>query len=111
MGAPLAEKLGIGFVPARKVGKLPSTKLSMEYELEYGKQGIEMHSDALTRGDRVLVVDDLLATGGTSSAAGKLVERLGGVVTGFAFVAELSFLGGRKKLVGYEVHSLASYDS
>ncbi len=111
VGAPLADRLGIGFVPARKVGKLPSKKLSMNYELEYGRQGLEIHSDAISKGERVLVVDDLLATGGTSRAAGLLVEKLGGKVVGFAFVTELGYLNGREKLAGHEIHSLARYDS
>jgi adenine phosphoribosyltransferase len=110
-GAPVADRLGIGFVPARKVGKLPAKKLGVNYELEYGRQGLEIHSDAISKGDRVLVVDDLLATGGTSRAVGALVEKLGGKVLGFAFVAELSYLRGREKLKGYEIHSLAKYDS
>ena len=110
VGAPLADRLGIGFVPARKVGKLPATKLSVNYELEYGRQGLEMHSDSISKGDRVLVVDDLLATGGTSKAAATLVERLGGRIVGFAFVAELTSLGGRRKLVGHDVYSIAKYD-
>ena len=111
VGAPLADRLGIGFVPARKLGKLPSKKISADYELEYGKEGLEIHSDAIAKGERILVVDDLLATGGTAGAARALVERLGGKVAGFAFVTELTFLNGRKKLAGYEVHSLAKYDS
>jgi adenine phosphoribosyltransferase len=110
-GAPIADRLGIGFVPARKLGKLPGKKLSVNYELEYGRQGLEIHADAISKGDRVLVVDDLLATGGTARAAGALVEKLGGEVLGFAFVAELSYLKGREKLRGYEIHSLAKYDS
>jgi len=110
-GAPVADRLGIGFVPARKVGKLPGKKLSVNYELEYGRQGLEIHLDAISKGDRVLIVDDLLATGGTARAAGALVEKLGGKVVGFAFVAELSYLRGREKLTGYEIYSLAKYDS
>ncbi len=111
VGAPIADRLGIGFVPARKSGKLPGKKLSVDYELEYGREGLEIHSDAISRGDNVLVVDDLLATGGTARAAGALVEKFGGKVLGFAFVAELSYLKGREKLTGYEIHSLAKYDS
>ncbi len=111
VGAPVADRLGVGFVPARKVGKLPARKLSLNYELEYGRQGLEIHSDAVSQGERVLIVDDLLATGGTSKAAGDLVQKLGGKVVGFAFVTELSYLKGRDKLAGYEVHSLAKYDS
>ncbi|MDG6985578.1 MAG: adenine phosphoribosyltransferase [Nitrososphaerota archaeon] len=110
VGAPLADRLGIGFVPARKVGKLPATKISVNYELEYGRQGLEMHADSISKGDRVLVVDDLLATGGTSRAAATLVEKLGGKVVGFAFVTELKSLKGRSKLAGYEVYSIAKYD-
>jgi adenine phosphoribosyltransferase len=110
-GAPIADRLGIGFVPARKMGKLPGKKLGVNYELEYGRQGLEIHSDAISKGDRVLIVDDLLATGGTARAAGALVEKLGGKVLGFAFVAELDYLKGREKLKDYEVHSLAKYDS
>ena len=110
VGAPLADRLGIGFVPARKVGKLPATKVSVNYELEYGRQGLEMHTSSVSKGDRILVVDDLLATGGTSRAAGTLVERMGGELVGFAFVVELAFLNGRKKLAGYEVYSIAKYD-
>jgi adenine phosphoribosyltransferase len=111
VGAPLADRMGVGFVPARKVGKLPSEKLSMDYELEYGKQGLEIHSDAIEMGERVLIVDDLLATGGTSRAARELVERLGGKVVGFGFIVELSFLGGRAKLPGAEVFSLVRYET
>ena len=110
VGAPLADRLGVGFVPARKVGKLPGSKVSVNYELEYGRQGLELHSDSVTKGERVLVVDDLLATGGTSKAAGTLVEKMGGKVVGFAFVTELRSLEGRRKLSGYEVYSIAKYD-
>ncbi|HKT21470.1 MAG TPA: adenine phosphoribosyltransferase [Nitrososphaerales archaeon] len=110
VGAPLADRLGIGFVPARKVGKLPAKKVSVNYELEYGRQGLEMHADSISKGDRVLVVDDLLATGGTSRAAATMVERLGGKVVGFAFVTELKSLNGRRKLAGHEVYSIANYD-
>lgn len=111
VGAPLAEKLGVGFVLARKTGKLPSKKLKVDYELEYGKQGLEIHEDGIAKGERVLIVDDLLATGGTSIAAGTLVEKLGGVVVGFAFIVELAFLNGRGKLSDYEVYSLVKYKS
>ncbi len=110
VGAPLADRLGVGFVPARKVGKLPGSKVSMNYELEYGRQGLEIHTDSIVKGDRVLVVDDLLATGGTSRAAGTLVERMGGKVVGFAFVTELRGLKGRRRLSGYDVYSVAKYD-
>ena len=110
VGAPLADRLGIGFVPARKVGKLPATKVSVNYELEYGRQGLEIHTDAISKGERVLVVDDLLATGGTSKAAATLTERMGGKVVGLAFVTELVRLKGRKKLAGYEIYTIARYD-
>ena len=109
VGAPIADRLGVGFVPARKVGKLPGKKVSMNYELEYGRQGLEIHTDAISKGDRVFIVDDLLATGGTARAAAALVERMGGKVLGLMFVTELEFLGGRKKLDGYKVYSLAKY--
>lgn len=111
VGAALADRLGIGFIPARKVGKLPSKKLSTSYELEYSKQGLEIHTDGISKGDRVLIVDDLLATGGTSNAAKILVEKLGGKVVGFAFIAELCYLNGREKLAGYVVNSLVRYDT
>ena len=110
VGAPLADRLGIGFVPARKVGKLPGKKLSVNYELEYGRQGLEMHADSISRGERVLIVDDLLATGGTSKAAATLVEKMGGKVVGFAFVTEVRGLSGRRKLTGYEVYTIAKND-
>lgn len=110
VGAPLADRLRIGFVPARKVGKLPAKKVSVNYELEYGRQGLEMHSDSIARGDRVLVVDDLLATGGTAKAAATLVEKLGGRVVGFAFVTELAALGGRRKLGDREVFTISKYE-
>lgn len=111
VGAPLADRLGIGFVPARKAGKLPAKKLAASYELEYGKQELEMHSDGISKGDRVLIVDDLLATGGTSNAVRILAEKLGGKVVGFAFVVELGYLNGRSKLAGYDVYSLVRYDT
>ena len=110
VGAPLADRLGIGFVPARKIGKLPAKKISVSYELEYGRQGLEMHSDSIVRGERVLIVDDLLATGGTSMAAATLVQRMGGKVVGFAFVTEVRGLGGRRKLSGFEVFTIAKND-
>jgi len=108
-GAPLAYALKVGFVPVRKEGKLPSKVQKIEYELEYGTNVIEMHSDAIKPGQKVLVVDDLLATGGTAAAAIKLVEKLGGEVVGVAFVIELEFLNGRDCLKGYRVDSLIKY--
>jgi adenine phosphoribosyltransferase len=106
----LAYALGAGFVPVRKPKKLPSAIASVTYDLEYGSDTLEIHKDAIPPGCRVLIVDDLLATGGTARAATKLVEGLGGTVVGAAFVVELTFLGGRDKLNGYEVFSLLQYD-
>lgn len=107
--APIAERLGAGFVPVRKPGKLPALTTKIEYELEYGRGVLEMHTDAISEGQRALIVDDVLATGGTIEATRKLVEQFGGVVTGFAFLIELSFLGGRRRLDGYDVYSLITY--
>jgi len=109
-GTPLAYKLGAGFVPVRKPGKLPAEKLAESYELEYGTNTLEIHKDAIEQGQKVLVVDDLLATGGTAKATCNLVEKLGGQVVGVAFVIELNFLKGREQLKGYDVFSLLSYD-
>jgi len=109
-GGALARQLGAGFAPARKRGKLPSDTISAEYVLEYGVDVLELHADALVGGARVLVHDDLLATGGTSRAKIELIERLGGTVVGCAYVIELAFLGGRGSLGGYDVHSLVAYD-
>ncbi len=108
-GAPLADRLGAGFVPVRKQGKLPAETLKMEYSLEYGTNVVEIHRDALKPGERVLIVDDLLATGGTAAAAASLVEQIGGVVAGFVFIIELAFLNGREKLPNYDVVSLIQY--
>lgn len=108
-GAPLAVALGVGFVPIRKPGRLPYDKVSREYALEYGTNVLEMHADAVQPGQRVLIVDDLLATGGTASASAHLVEAIGGVVAAAAFVIELEFLEGRKALAGYDVRSLIRY--
>ena len=108
-GAPVALALGIGFVPVRKIGKLPAQTIQEEYALEYGTATVEVHRDAILPGQRVLIVDDLLATGGTAAAAAKLVEKLGGRVVGFSFLVELAFLSGRKALSGYDVHSLLTY--
>ncbi len=107
--APLADRLGAGFVPARKLGRLPAETVRVEYALEYGTNTIEMHRDAIAPGERVLIVDDLLATGGTCRATIALVEELGGVVAGLAFLAELTFLNGREHLAGYDVQALISY--
>ena len=110
LGGALAYRLGCGFVAARKPGKLPWETVSAEYELEYGVDSLELHADAIAQGARVLVHDDLLATGGTARAKCNLVEQLGGEVVGVAFVIELGFLNGREKLAGYDVHSLITYD-
>jgi adenine phosphoribosyltransferase len=110
-GAPLARQLGIPFVPVRKAGKLPAKHISVEYSLEYGKSQLDIHEDALKRGDKALIVDDLLATGGTANAAAKLVELLGAKVHAIAFVIELAFLHGRDRLRDYEVLSLVTYES
>ena len=110
LGGALARELGAGFVPARKPGKLPWETVSVEYVLEYGVDALEMHADALAGGTRVLVHDDLLATGGTTKAKIDLVEGLGGVVVGCAYVIELAFLRGRETLADYEVHALITYD-
>lgn len=109
-GAPLAYLLGVGFVPVRKPGKLPATKLAESYELEYGTNTLEIHQDGVTPGQQVLIVDDLLATGGTAKATCRLVERLGGTVASVAFLIELTFLNGRTQLQGYDVFSLLQYD-
>jgi adenine phosphoribosyltransferase len=111
LGGALARALGAGFVPARKRGKLPSETVSAEYILEYGVDALEMHADALAHGARVLVHDDLLATGGTARALCELVEKLGGQVMGCAFVVELSFLRGRERLAPFDVHALVEYES
>src|SRR5690242_9222956 len=111
LGPALARELGAGFVLARKPGKLPHETVRAEYVLEYGVDALELHSDAVTAGSRVLVHDDLLATGGTAKALCELVEQLDGVVVGFAFLIELAFLNGRERLDGYDVHALLRYDS
>jgi adenine phosphoribosyltransferase len=109
LGAALAYRLGCGFVAARKPGKLPWRTISAKYALEYGFDALELHADAIAGGARVLIHDDLLATGGTAKAKIDLVEQLGGTVVGLAFVIELQFLNGREKLEGYEVFSLIKY--
>jgi len=108
-GAPVAYALGAGLVPVRKEGRLPAAVLSEEYALEYGANTVEIHTDAIRPGDRVLILDDLLATGGTISAAARLVERLGATVAGIAVLAELSALNGRDVLANYDVTSLIVY--
>jgi adenine phosphoribosyltransferase len=108
--APLAYLLGTGFALARKAGKLPYECVSETYALEYGENVLELHVDAIERGERVLVVDDLLATGGTAEAVGKLVSRQGGEIVGYSFVVELGFLGGARRLGADRVHSLLRYD-
>jgi adenine phosphoribosyltransferase len=110
LGAAVAARVGAGFIPARKPGKLPAATSSVEYQLEYGMDALEMHSDALAGGARVLVHDDLLATGGTAEAVCGLVEQAGAEVVGCAFVVELAFLGGRARLAPRNVHSLVSYE-
>lgn len=110
-GAAVAYKLGLPLVIVRKPGKLPYKTVSHTYELEYGTDTLEIHDDAITKGQRVMLVDDLLATGGTTEACVRLVEKLGGVVAGCAFVIELSFLNGREKLKDYKVFSIIEYES
>lgn len=108
-GSIVAYNLNAGFVPVRKPGKLPAHTIDEEYELEYGTDKLEIHSDAIEPGERVLIVDDLIAIGGTAAAAARLVESVGGQVVGLGFVVELSFLEGRKRLDGYDVESLIKY--
>jgi len=109
LGAAVASLLGSGFVPIRKPGRLPSKAFREDYALEYGTDGLEVHEDAVQRGQRVLVVDDVLATGGTARAASSLVRRLGGELVGLSFLIELNFLHGRDKLAGDEVYSVLQY--
>lgn len=108
-GAAVAKKLGAGFVPIRKKGKLPFKTESITYDLEYGTDTLEVHSDAIGEGAKVLMVDDLLATGGTMAAACKLLEKIGGQIVGISFLIELSELAGREKLTGYKVNTVISY--
>lgn len=110
LGAPLAYELGIGFVLVRKAGKLPGEKIAVTYELEYGEDQLEMHVDAVEPGQRVLIVDDLLATGGTMQATAELVGRLQGKIVGYSFLIELAYLNGRERLGNYEALSLIRYD-
>jgi adenine phosphoribosyltransferase len=108
-GAAVADRIGAGFSPVRKPGKLPSRTLRATYDLEYGTDALEMHDDAVRHGQRVLIVDDLLATGGTARATGDLVTRLGGTVHAFAFLIELVALNGRNKLAGHTIHTVLKY--
>ncbi len=110
-GPLLAQKLDVGFILARKPGKLPAETKSETYQLEYGEDKIEIHKDAISKGDKVLIHDDLLATGGTAEAVIKLIEKLGGEVVQLCFIIELTFLNGRDKFKGYNVKSLITYDS
>jgi len=107
--APLAYKLGAGFVPVRKLGKLPAETIEVEYDLEYGTATLEVHRDAIRAGQRVLLVDDLLATGGTVLGTIELVRQLGGEIAGLSFMVELSGLNGRDKLTDYQIHTLLTY--
>ncbi|MBE7178387.1 MAG: adenine phosphoribosyltransferase, partial [Mucilaginibacter polytrichastri] len=110
-GLMLANRLNVPFVPIRKIGKLPYETVQQEYELEYGSAVLEVHADAIVQGDRILIHDDLLATGGTVAASSELIKRLGGEVAGFAFLVELNFLNGREKLKDFSdnIHVLASF--
>jgi adenine phosphoribosyltransferase len=112
IGGAIAHQLSIGFVPIRKKGKLPGAVISEEYKLEYGEAVVEVHDDAISAGEKILVVDDLLATGGTAEAGIKLVERLGGEIVGCAFIIDLPELGGRKRLedLGYDIHALCQFN-
>ncbi len=109
-GSPIAYELGVGFVIVRKPGKLPSDTYRVEYALEYGTDALEMHKDAIKPGQRVLIVDDLLATGGTIAAAADLVRRAGGEIVGYSFLIELAYLNGRERLKGERIHALVRYD-
>lgn len=109
LGAAIAREIGCGFVPARRPGKLPPETVSATYQLEYGTNALELHPDLIPRGSRVLIHDDVLATGGTVEAIGGLVEQLGGVVVGVCFIIELTFLGGRDRLSQYDLHALIQY--
>jgi len=111
LGSALAYRLGVGFIPVRKPNKLPAKTIQEEYQLEYGTDVLEIHKDALKKGEKILIVDDLLATGGTVSATCKLVERLGGRIVGLAFLIELTFLKGREKLRAHDIFSLIEYES
>lgn len=109
-GAVLAYKLGVGFIPIRKPGKLPHKTISAEFEKEYGKDKMEIHEDGIKKGDKVVIIDDLLATGGTCSAAAQLVEKLGGEVVECAFVVDLPALKGKEKLKGYKIFRMVEFE-
>ena len=109
LGAAVAEKLGAGFIPIRKPGKLPAKAIKETYDLEYGTDALEIHEDAVAKGQRILIVDDVLATGGTAAAAVQLVRKLGGELHGLAFLIELLFLNGREKIAREEIHSVLQY--
>jgi adenine phosphoribosyltransferase len=109
LGSAVADRIGAGFVPVRKVGKLPSDRIRASYDLEYGTDSLEMHRDAIDEGQRVLIVDDLLATGGTAKATVDLVKQVGGVVEGVTFLIELVALNGRSKLQGETIHAVLKY--
>ena len=109
LGAAVAERLGAGFIPMRKPGKLPARAVKESYDLEYGKDALEMHADAVDKGERVLIIDDVLATGGTAAAAAQLVKKVGGTLHGLAFLIELTFLNGKSKLPGEQVFSVLQY--
>ncbi len=110
LGAAVAYALGVGFIPVRKPGKLPAETIRDEYELEYGKNTLEIHRDSIEKGDKIAIVDDLLATGGTVLSAAKLIEELGGEVVGMEFLIELEFLKGRERLKDYNINSLVKYE-
>ena len=110
-GALLAKELGVGFIPVRKPGKLPAETVTQTYQLEYRNDSIQMHKDAISKGDKVLLHDDLLATGGTAEASCKLIEKLGGEIVQISFIIELTFLKGREKLKPYDVRSLVTYEN
>lgn len=110
-GSAVAYKLGVGFIPVRKPGKLPYKTCQVSYDLEYGSSSLEMHVDAIKKGDNILIVDDLIATGGTAKAMIDIIEKMEGKVVGLSFLVELSFLNPRKILEAYEVHSLVEFDS
>jgi len=109
LGSAVAERIGAGFIPVRKPGKLPAKVIKEIYELEYGKDALEIHADAIEKGQRVLIVDDVLATGGTAAATTRLVKQLGGELRGLAFLIELTFLNGKSKLAGENVYSVLQY--